>query len=199
MPYPGLLHPEPLPPWQAIVDLYLCRRYSDTQKHIWISLCGDSWCAEGFVWALQASLQVWGLILNVISPLLPSCWGFSIALGWGVSFCGEIQYSPVNTCSAMSCNFGEDECTSFYSTIFHLLTSTDLFSSSLLCFVSSSSSIVSSLLILSGSDSKESACSKVDPGLIPCLGISDGEGKIPWKRQWPPIPVLLGFPWWLRW
>ena len=85
----------------------------------------------------------------------------------------------------MSCNFGEDECTSFYSTIFHLLTSTDLFSGSLFCFVSSSSSssIVSSLLILSGSDSKESAYSKVDPGLIPRLGISDGEGKIPWKRE----------------
>ena len=29
--------------------------------------------------------QVWGLILNVISPLLPSCWGFSFALGCGVS------------------------------------------------------------------------------------------------------------------
>ena len=25
---------------------------------------------------------VWGLILNVILPLLPSCWGFSFALGW---------------------------------------------------------------------------------------------------------------------
>jgi len=49
MPYPGLLHPEPLPPWQAIVDPYLSRRHSDTQKHVWISLCGDSWCAEGFV------------------------------------------------------------------------------------------------------------------------------------------------------
>ena len=30
--------------------------------------------------------QEWGLILNVISPLLPSCWGFSFALGCGVSF-----------------------------------------------------------------------------------------------------------------
>ena len=28
---------------------------------------------------------VWGLILNVISQLLPSCWGFSFALGRGVS------------------------------------------------------------------------------------------------------------------
>ena len=195
--YPGLLHQSPCP---CSSPLLTRTSSGDTQTQFCLSLCGvsGSWCAQGMFQPSEHLWQVWGLILNVISPLLPSCWGFSIALGWGVSFCGEIQYSPVNTCSAMSCNFGEDECTSFYSTIFHLLTSTDLFSSSLLCFVSSSSSIVSNLLILSGSDSKESACSKVDPGLIPCLGISDGEGKIPWKRQWPPIPVLLGFPWWLR-
>ena len=37
--------------------------------------------------------QVWGLILSVISPLFPSCWGFSFALGHGVSFFGGIQYS----------------------------------------------------------------------------------------------------------
>ena len=30
--------------------------------------------------------QVWGLILNVILPLLLSCWGFPFALGHGVSF-----------------------------------------------------------------------------------------------------------------
>ena len=30
--------------------------------------------------------QVWALILNVILHLLPSCWGFSFALGRGVSF-----------------------------------------------------------------------------------------------------------------
>ena len=64
---------------------------------------------------------VWGLILNVILPLLPSCWGFSFALGRGVSFFGGIQCSPVDGCSAVSCNFGvlsgEDEHTSFYSAI----------------------------------------------------------------------------------
>ena len=57
--------------------------------------------------------QVWGLILNVISPLLPSCWGFSFALVCGVSFFGGIQHSPVDG-SAASCDFGvltgEDEC-----------------------------------------------------------------------------------------
>ena len=60
--------------------------------------------------------QVWGLILNAILPFLPSYWGFSFALGCGVSFYG----GDVDGCSAASCNFGvlsgEDEHTSFYST-----------------------------------------------------------------------------------
>ena len=38
---------------------------------------------------------VWGLFLNAISPLLPSCWGFSFVLGHGVSFFGGIQHSHV--------------------------------------------------------------------------------------------------------
>ena len=50
--------------------------------------------------------QVWGLILNAILPLLLSCWGFSFALGRGVSFFDGIQRSPVNGCLAASCNFG---------------------------------------------------------------------------------------------
>ena len=65
--------------------------------------------------------RVWGLIQNAILPLLPSSWGFSFALGRGVSFFGGIQHSPVNGCSVASCNFGvlagEDECMSFYSSI----------------------------------------------------------------------------------
>ena len=46
--------------------------------------------------------RVWGLILHVISPLLPSCWGFSFALGCGVSFFGGIQHFPANSCSAVA-------------------------------------------------------------------------------------------------
>ena len=65
---------------------------------------------------------VWGLIQNIILPLLLSCWGLSFALGHAVSFFGGIQHSPVNGCSAISCNFGvligEDEYTSFHSAIF---------------------------------------------------------------------------------
>ena len=65
---------------------------------------------------------VWGFILNVISPLLPSSSGFSFALGCEVAFCGGIQHSPVDNCSAANSNFGgltwEDDHTSFfYSTI----------------------------------------------------------------------------------
>ena len=62
------------------------------------------------------------MILNMILPLLQSCWGFSLALGHGVSFFGGIQHFPVNDCSAVSCSFGvltgEDELMSFYSAIF---------------------------------------------------------------------------------
>ena len=64
---------------------------------------------------------VWSLILNAILPLLPSCLGFSFALGCGVYFFGGIQHYPTDRCSAASCNFGvltgEDEHMFFYSTI----------------------------------------------------------------------------------
>ena len=49
---------------------------------------------------------VWDLILNMISPLLPSCWGFSFALGAGASFFDGIQCFPVDGCSVVSCDFG---------------------------------------------------------------------------------------------
>ena len=49
---------------------------------------------------------VWGLILIVILSLLPSCCGFSFALGPEVYFFGGIQRSSVDGCSAVSCNFG---------------------------------------------------------------------------------------------
>ena len=64
--------------------------------------------------------QAWGLILNVIFPLLLSCWAFSFAFECGVCFYGGIHHSSVDVCSAASGNFGvlaEDEYTSFYSVI----------------------------------------------------------------------------------
>ena len=102
-------------------DPYLHRRPSNTQRQVWLSLCGVSWCAKGFVLSPLSVWWIWGLILNVVSPLLLSCWGFSFALGHGVSFFGGIQHSPVDDCSVASCNFGvltgEDERMSFYFAI----------------------------------------------------------------------------------
>ena len=49
MAHPGQLHPEPLALWQATADLHLCRRHSNTQKQVWLSLCRVSWCAQGLV------------------------------------------------------------------------------------------------------------------------------------------------------
>ena len=118
------LHPELLPLRQATADLYPCRRHSNTQRQAQ-SLWGLLGCTEVLFEPSEHIWCVWGLILNVISPLLPSCWGFAFALGCGVSSFGGILHSAVDGCSAASCNFGvlagEDECTSFYSTIFFFL------------------------------------------------------------------------------
>ena len=100
MSYPVLL----LPLQQATADLYLCRRHSSTLQapclwNLWV-LVHTRFEPSEHLWG------VWGLILNVILPLLPSCWGFSFAVGWGVSFLDGIQHSPVDGCSAASCNFG---------------------------------------------------------------------------------------------
>ena len=84
-------------------------------------LSPGSWCTHVLFEPSKRFWWVWGLILNRILPFLPSCWGFSFGLTCGVSFVGGIQHSPVDGCSAVSCNFGVltggDECTSFYSTI----------------------------------------------------------------------------------
>ena len=93
-----------------------------TQTQLCLSLCGvsGSWCTQGLFEPSECLWRVWGLILNMILSLLPSCWGFSFALGHQIYFFGGILHSPVNGCSAASCNFGvltgEDERTSFYST-----------------------------------------------------------------------------------
>ena len=51
-----------------------------------VSLCGISWSHKVLFVPSEYLWQVWGLILDKILPLLPSCWGFSFALGHGVSF-----------------------------------------------------------------------------------------------------------------
>ena len=67
--------------------LLTCTSTGDTQTQFCLRLCGvsGSWCTQGLSQPSERLWQVWGLILNAISPLLPSCWVFSFALGCGVS------------------------------------------------------------------------------------------------------------------
>ena len=76
-------YPEPLSLRQATAHPYLCRRHSNTGR----ALCGvsGSWCTQGLFEPSERLWRVWDLILNVILPLLQSCWGFSFALGQRVS------------------------------------------------------------------------------------------------------------------
>ena len=117
-----LLHPEPLPLWQATADPYLHRRLMQRSRSVSVGSLGLGVHKVLFE-PFKHLWRVWGLILNMILPLLLSCWGFSFALGSGLSFFGWIKHSPVDGCSASGCNFGvltgEDECTSFYSTILY--------------------------------------------------------------------------------
>ena len=59
----------------------------DTQTQFCLSLSGvsGSWCAQGMFGPSECVWPVWGLILKVISPLLPSFWGISFAPGCGLS------------------------------------------------------------------------------------------------------------------
>ena len=59
----------------------------DAQTQFCLSLCGvsGSWCTQGLFEPSEHLWREWGLILNMNSPLLQSCWDFSFALGRGVS------------------------------------------------------------------------------------------------------------------
>ena len=48
-------------------------------------LSPGSWCTQGMSEPSEHLWWEWGLILNTNSPLRPSCWGFSFALGCRVS------------------------------------------------------------------------------------------------------------------
>ena len=89
MPHPGLLHPEPLALRQATADPYTSAGDTQTLKGRSGSVSVGSPDAHKVLFKPSEDLWwVWGLILNAISLLLPSCWGFSFALGHGVSFFG---------------------------------------------------------------------------------------------------------------
>ena len=68
----------------------------ETLKQFWLSVCrvSGSWCSKGSFEPSECLWWVRGLILNAISPLLPSCWGFSFAPGRGV-FCFFFWWDPV--------------------------------------------------------------------------------------------------------
>ena len=59
----------------------------DAQTQFCLSLCGDSgsWPAQGSFEPSEHLWREWGLILNMNSPLLPSCWGCSFALRHRIS------------------------------------------------------------------------------------------------------------------
>ena len=57
-----------------VLTLYLLRRRS---LSVW-SL--GPWCTQGLFEPSEHLWWEWGLIVNVNSPLLPSCWGFPFAL-----------------------------------------------------------------------------------------------------------------------
>ena len=61
--------------------LLTCTSMEDAQTQFYLSLCGvpGSWCAQGLFEPSERLWWEWDLILNVNSPLLPSCWGFSFA------------------------------------------------------------------------------------------------------------------------
>ena len=82
MPHPGLLHPEPLSLWQATAEPYLHRRCSQ----FCLSLCrvSGTWCTQGLFEPSEHFWLVCGLILNVISPLLPFLLGLLCLWMWGI-------------------------------------------------------------------------------------------------------------------
>ena len=87
----------------------------ETSGHSWASL-GQSLVGSLFLSPEVSCTQVlfepsehlWyvrGLILNMILALLESCWGFSFAFVYGISFFGGIHFL-INGYSSASCSFG---------------------------------------------------------------------------------------------
>ena len=79
----ALLHSVPPTLQQAIADPYLFKKHSQ----FCLKVCGvsGSWCAQGMFEPSECLWRVWGLILNVVLPLLLSGYSFSFALGHEIS------------------------------------------------------------------------------------------------------------------
>ena len=110
-----------MPLKETLKQLQACLRQSLVGGGVVTTPFPGSWCTQGFVCAFQASPESMRFDLNMTALLLPSCHSFSFALGFGVPFFGVFQHSPIDVCSAASCDFGVlagwDDCTSFYSAI----------------------------------------------------------------------------------
>ena len=81
IPHPDLLHPETLP---RSSPLLTHTSTEDTQTQFCLSLGGVSvsWCIQGLFEPSECLWWVWGLILNMISPLLPFCFSFAFGASW---------------------------------------------------------------------------------------------------------------------
>ena len=62
-----------------------CPHSSPPLTHTSTGNAQTQFCLQGLPELSQHPQWEWGLIPNVNSPLLPSCWGFSPTLGWGTS------------------------------------------------------------------------------------------------------------------
>ena len=90
MPYPGLLHPEPL---LCSSPLLTRTPTGDTQTQFCLSLCGVFWCTEDFVYALQVSLASMGFDSKcnfspptILLELLLCLWMWGVFLRWDPTF-----------------------------------------------------------------------------------------------------------------
>ena len=81
-----LCHTHTQNPCPCSSPLLTCTSAVDTQTQFCLSLCGvsGSWCTKDLFEPSECLWQVWGLIQNMILTLLPSYWGFSFALEYGV-------------------------------------------------------------------------------------------------------------------
>ena len=91
-PAPASVHCWPVPPQKTL-------------KHssVSVSMASGSWCTQGMFEPSEGLWRLWSLIVNVILPLLSSCWGFSLALGGGVppQSCSSTTQLPLQC--LMSC------------------------------------------------------------------------------------------------
>ena len=74
-------------PWPCGSPLLTRTSRGDAKTEFCLSICGVSWswCAQGLFEPSEHLWREWDLILNMNLPFLLSCWGFSFALGNGVS------------------------------------------------------------------------------------------------------------------